>query len=69
MDFEKMMKEIESRLKNKNWGDRVEICPDEVRIIDLKSNEVITMTRGLWDAMNSGSDKDFMKFLSSLGHL
>lgn len=63
---EKMMKEIESRLKNKNWGDLVEICPGEVRIIDIKSNEVITMTRGLWDAINSGSDEDFMEFLASI---
>lgn len=51
MDFEKMMKEIESRLKNKNWGDRVEICPDEVRIIDNESGDCIGMSRSLWDAL------------------
>ena len=44
-----MMKKIEQRLKNKNWGDEVEICPNEVRIKDEKTGECICMSRAVWD--------------------
>lgn len=51
MEFEKMMRLIETKLKNSNWGDYVEIYPDEVRIVDSESGDCIGMSRGLWDAL------------------
>lgn len=49
MDAKTMMKKIEQSLKNKNWGDEVEICPNEVRIKDEKTGECICMSRAVWD--------------------
>lgn len=51
MEFEKMMRMIETKLKNPNWGDNVEIYPDEVRIVDNESGDCVVMSRGLWDAL------------------
>lgn len=51
MEFEKMLCLIETKLKNPNWGDYVEIYPDEVRIVDKGSGDCVVMSRGLWDAL------------------
>lgn len=45
-----MMRLIEAKLKNPDWGDKVEIYPDEVRIVD-ESGDCVVMSRGLWDAL------------------
>ena len=51
MDFEKMMDLVERKLKNPEWGDTIEVCPDEVRIVDDASGDCVCMSRGLWDAL------------------